>query len=156
MLRFEDGRILLHVDLLSSEKTTGEENGVVNTPSSDFSKLMKAWNDADIEAASNLYTAQAVMLSDEDLAQAPWRDFSRLPQLKELLNQFSGWNPNLINQPIRIENMVIFAWRWNKSNLNYPAGYGLRLLRYDGAYIATDIRFAIRPWEVKGNTFLNP
>lgn len=115
---------------------------------------MKAWNDADVTAAENLYSESPVILSDEDLFQAPWRDFIHPPKLNQLLSQFVGWDPTVISEPQRVEDLVIFSWRWKIRD--YPIGYGIRLLHYNDSRIVTDIRFAIRPWESNGRSFMNP
>ena len=156
LLRYEGGRIFLHVDVVSPQQTPAEGNEPGAIPSTKLKDLMKAWNDGDLTAAGKLYGENPLVLSDEDLAQAPWRDHIQPPQLKDVLNQFAGWNPVLISDPLIIGDMVIFSWRWNLDYMDYPFGHGVRLLHYKDSLIATDIRFAIRPWENNGNPFMNP
>lgn len=154
LLRVEDGRIFLHIDFVSPQQIPGSADDTSHISTMSLDNLMKVWNDADLTAASQLYGDQAVILSDEDLAQALWRDFSQPAQIKDLFAQFAGWDPVVINEPIRIEDLVIFAWRWKM--ISYPAGYGIRLIHYDDSRIVSDIRFAIRPWEGNGKPFMNP
>lgn len=156
LLRYENDRILLHIDVVSQNLTSEGESNAGYWSNNEIDNLFKAWNDAELSAASKLYSDQAIILSDEDLAQTPWRDYSVPPQLNRLLAQFAGWNPVLLGEPFRIDDMVIFAWHWERKNLDYPIGYGLRLLQYEDSSIVTDVRFAIRPWEEQGNNFLNP
>ncbi len=44
--------------------------------------------------------------------------------------------------------MSIVARGW--SIRNFPAGHGVRLVRFQDAMIKADIRHAIRPWEIEG------
>lgn len=154
LLRFEDGKIILHVDVVSSQQTPNPGNDPDQTSGINLDSLMKAWNDADVTAAENLYSESPVILSDEDLFQAPWRDFIHPPKLNQLLSQFVGWNPTVISEPQRVEDLVIFSWRWKIRD--YPIGYGIRLLHYNDSRIVTDIRLAVRPWESNGQSFMNP
>jgi ketosteroid isomerase-like protein len=154
LLRYEEGKILLNVDVISSKQTLTQPDDSSQMTEIDLGNLMQAWNNADVTAAQNLYSDTAIILSDEDLIQAPWRDFVHPPQLKNLLTQFADWDPITISKAMRLEDMTVFAWRWKSRS--YPAGYGVRLLQYNDSKIVTDIRFAIRPWEGNGNHFLNP
>jgi len=156
LLRYENGKILLHIDIVSTVLTAGAVDDSDYLSTINLDNLMKAWNDANMPAANKIYSTDAIVLSDEDLAQSPWRDYRHPPQIKNLFTQFAGWNPVLLSEPLRIDNMVIFAWRWNRTNFDYPAGYGVRFIHYEGSLITTDVRFAIRPWEKQGKEFNNP
>jgi len=58
-----------------------------------------------------------------------------------------------VGQPLRLGDLVLHAWSWKA--FNYPVGYGVRLMRYDGDKISMDIRYAIRPWEAQGRSFVS-
>lgn len=156
LLRNEGEQIFLHIDMVSTQQTPGDDGGFTSPSAVDFDNLMRSWNDADMTLAKTLYSENAIVLSDEDLAQTSWRDYNDPPQLKELFTQFAGWNPVLISEPIQIEDMILFAWRWNRPGLEYPIGYGMRLLKVTDSLIIEDVRIAIRPWEKNGNLFVNP
>jgi ketosteroid isomerase-like protein len=154
LLRYEGDKILLHADLISSQASPNQPDASTYFADAQLNDLMQAWSRSDLQAAGQLYSEDAAILSDEDMLQVSWRDFPRPPGIEDLFAHFSGWEPRLWGKPLRIEDFVIFAWHWNVTE--YPAGHGLRLLHYDGSKIVTDIRIAIRPWEAQGNTFNNP
>ena len=151
LLRYESDKIYQHVFFVSGTLTKNNAPASVPALDSTVSQMMDAWNKSDVKAATSLYASDALILSDEDLAQVQWRDFSFPPSLAQLLSQFSGWKPELISSPLQLGDMVLFAWRWNIRD--YPVGYGVRLVRVQNGMITTDIRYAIRPWEAQGKEF---
>jgi hypothetical protein len=155
LLRYEEHKVFLHTDIISNQLTPNQtdESSYYKDPVN-LDSLMHAWNEADLILAQTLYTEGAAIVSDEDLAQAPWRDFSSPANIGKLLPTFMGWNPTIIGQPVQIDDKVFFPWRWYKGE--YPVGYGVRLLKYNGSSISMDIRFVIRPWEANGQPFMNP
>ena len=155
LLRYEDGKISLHAEVLSSQPTPNQaEPGSSPADEAALNSLMQAWNAGKPQAAGQLYLENAALFSDEDLVQAPWRDFTRPPQLQYVVAQFAGWDPAVLGQPLRLEDSLVFAWHWKTRD--YPQGYGVRLVHYAGGVIDIDVRFAIRPWETDGGRFLNP
>lgn len=155
LLRYEDSKIYLHTELVSAQPTPNQPDA--STSSADegaLSSLMQAWNAGDPQAAASLYLNNAALFSDEDLVQAPWRDFTQPPKINYVVAQFKGWDPAVLGQPLRLEDTLVFAWHWKK--YDYPTGYGIRLVHYSGGVIDIDVRFAIRPWETDGGLFLNP
>jgi hypothetical protein len=154
LLRYEGDKIFLHSFIESSQLTPNPADGTNYVEDINMDNLMQVWANSDQNAAQEIYTADPVILSDEDLAQAGWRDFSVHPGINQLLTQFSGWKPTIIETPKRIGDLVIFAWHWEA--FDYPKGYGVRLVQFKDAHIATDIRYAIRPWEANGKPFMNP
>ncbi|NJD60509.1 MAG: hypothetical protein C3F13_13185 [Anaerolineales bacterium] len=154
LLRYEDNKIFLHCYIEASQLTPNPIDDTNYVDYINLDNLMKIWADADQNAAQEIYSKNIIFLSDEDLAQASWRDFSVPPSTKQLLTQFSGWNPTIIGTPQRVGDLVILAWHWEA--FDYPKGYGVRLLQYKDAQISADIRYAIRPWEADGKPFMSP
>jgi hypothetical protein len=154
LLRYENGKIFLHSFIESSQLTPNPLDGSSYVREVNLDDLMHAWNDSDLVAARDIYSEEAVILSDEDLAQAAWRDFSVPPKIDQLLTQFAGWNPTILGTPKRIGDLVIFAWHWQA--FDYPKGYGIRMLHIQDSKVGTDIRYAIRPWEANGKPFMVP
>jgi hypothetical protein len=107
-----------------------------------------------VAAAQLLYTDEAAILADEDLVQAPWRDFQRPPSVASAIREYSQWNAVAGGEAIRSGDLVWCVWHWQA--FDFPFGYGVRVLRYDGQRLDLDIRFAVRPWEPEGKTFMNP
>jgi hypothetical protein len=154
LLRYEDDKIFLHSYIESSQLTPNPVDDTNYVEDINMDNIMQVWVDSDQNAAQEIYDENTVILSDEDLAQASWRDFSVPPSTKQLLTQFAGWNPTIIGTPKRIGDLAIFAWHWEA--FDYPKGYGVRLLHFKNLQITTDIRYAIRPWEADGKPFINP
>jgi hypothetical protein len=154
LLRYEDGKIFLQTSLESDQLTPNPLDGSSDVQELNLDDLMRVWIDSDSVAAQAFYSENAVILSDEDLAQAAWRDFSRPPKLNQLLSHFAGWGPTILGEPKRLGDLAIFAWHWQQ--FDYPLGYGVRLVHFQDGKIDTDIRYAIRPWEAKGKPFMEP
>jgi hypothetical protein len=149
LLRFEDGKVLLQVDLPAHD----DPGKVAYVENLDLQELLRIWNEADRSAAEREYEANAVVLSDEDLMEASWRDHQVPPTLQTLLYQFKGWNPEVIGEPIRVGDTLLFSWRW--FDKDYPVGYGIRAIQAGESGITRDIRMVIRPWETS-STFMVP
>jgi hypothetical protein len=155
LLRYEGDKIFLHTEIISNQLTPNQtEDSAYYKDPVNLDSLMQAWNDADLVLAQTLYTENAAIVSDEDLAQAPWRDFSSPATISKLLPSFESWNPTILSQPVQLDDTVIFPWRWY--NRDYPVGYGIRLIKYDGGEISIDVRYVIRPWEANGQPFMTP
>jgi hypothetical protein len=154
LLRYEGDGIFLHSYIESDQLTPnpGDDSSYVQDINLD--ELMNAWDEGDPLAAQEVYAENAVIFSDEDLAQAAWRDFSKPPSMGQLLSQFSGWNPAILGTPKRIGDMAVFAWHWER--FGYPMGYGVRLVDFADGKVDTEIRYAIRPWEANGAPFMQP
>lgn len=151
LLRYEGDKIYQHVFLVSDQLTSNAGSNNEPSPEPPIGQMMESWSAGDLTAASKVYAEDAIILSDEDIAQAKWRDFQTPPTLDQLFKQFSGWKPELISPPVQLEDMVIFARRW--SIRSFPAGHGVRLVKLQDGLITVDIRYAIRPWEVEGREF---
>jgi hypothetical protein len=154
LLRYENDKIFLHSFIQSDQLTPNPRDDSTHVEEITLDDLMRAWVDTDYTAAQELYETDAVILSDEDLAQAAWRDYSSPAKLDRILSQFAGWKPTIIDTPKRIGDFAIFAWHWEA--FDYPKGYGVRLVHFQDAQIGMDIRYAIRPWEANGKPFLSP
>jgi hypothetical protein len=154
LLRYEGDDIFLHSFIESDTLTPNPVDDSSYVQDINMDDVMRAWLDSDLVAAQEIYNENAVILSDEDLAQAAWRDHSTPPKIDRLLIQFSGWNPAILGTPKRIGDMVIFAWHWQA--FDYPKGYGIRMVHLQDSQITTDIRYAIRPWEANGKPFMEP
>jgi hypothetical protein len=154
LLRYENDKILIHTFLTSEKLTSNKSNDTQYFEDINLDDLMRTWNTADIKTAQKLYNEGASILSDEDLMQAPWRDFTDPPRLEQVISQFKGWDPVVDGTPKRIDDLIIYTWHWNIAN--DPIGHGVRIMRYKDATINTDIRYAIRPWETEGKPFMVP
>jgi len=155
MLRYEEGKITLHAELVSAQPTPNQPDASTSTADEGaLNNLMQTWNAGDPQAAANFYVKDAALFSDEDLVQAPWRDFTQPPKINYVVAQFADWDPAVLGKPLRLEDTLVFAWHWKTRD--YPEGYGIRLIHYNGSVIDIDLRFAIRPWETGGGRFLNP
>lgn len=154
LLRYEGERILLQFYVVDGQLTPNETGDSAYLQPATVDAWAAAWGKgADPVLAAALYTENASVLSDEDLAQVRWRDFKQVPTVAEAVRQYGPWSAVAASQPVRAGNLVWFAWHW--STFTYPLGYGLRVLRYSGERIDLDIRFAIRPWEPGGKTFVS-
>ena len=71
----------------------------------------------------------------------------------EVRTNAASWGMTAVGQPLRLGDLVLYAWSWKA--FDYPVGYGVRFMQYDGDKISTDIRYAIRPWEVQGQSFMS-
>jgi len=71
----------------------------------------------------------------------------------EIQENAQPWGMRAAGQPVRLGDLALCAWSWR--SFDYPVGYGVRLLQYDGDKIAADVRYAIRPWEAEGKTFMS-
>ena len=151
LLRYEGDKIYQHVFVVSDNLTSNSTPNTELSLKAPIDAMIEAWNQGDLQTASGLYSKDAIILSDEDLAQASWRDFQTPPTLKQLFNQFSGWKPAMDSPLVQMDDAVIFAWGW--SIRNFPAGHGVRLVKFQDGMITMDIRYAIRPWEVEGRKF---
>lgn len=149
LLRFEDGKVLLQVDIPEQD----DQSAIDAAEKFDLPELMRVWNEVDYDAAKSIYSPAATILSDEDLLQATWRDFKDPPKLNHLLKQFKGWNPEGIGKPLQVGNIILFPWHWYEKD--FPVGFGLRVIQVDEGGISKDIRFVIRPWETS-KPFLTP
>ena len=149
ILRLENGKILLQVDIPVSE-SPGTISAAENI---DLQEVLRVWNEADLTSAKTVYQANAAVLSDEDLIQTPWRDYQTPPTLQALLFQFKGWNPQVVGEPIRVGDTLLFSWRW--FDKDFPIGYGLCAIQAGEAGITKDIRMVIRPWETT-SSFMIP
>lgn len=156
LLRYEGDKILIHVDMVSAELTPAETSSLAYLSPASLDDLMKAWTENDLALGKQIYSEDPMILSDEDLAQASWRDFIHPPQLKNVLTEFKNWKPSVLTPPVRLGDLVIFAFRWNLVGITYPASFGVRVLHYKDSLIATDIRYGIRPWEKDGKEFMTP
>lgn len=154
LLRYEGSLIFLHVFVEAAGRTPDSSDDSSLMQVASFAPLMKAWDTGDVASAQAFYSNPAAILSDEDLAKVAWRDFARPPDLASLIKWFRGWKPAAVGTATRVGDLVFGAWRWETQV--YPVAYGVRLLHYDGGAIVTDIRFAIRPWEVSGKPFTTP
>jgi hypothetical protein len=155
LLRYEDGKVYLHTDVISAQPTPNQtEASSSSVDEGTLDGLMQVWNAGEPGAAEQLYLKNAALFSDEDLVQAPWRDFTQPPKINYVVAQFAGWDPAVLGQPLHLADSLVFAWHWKTRD--YPQGYGVRLIHYDGSVIDIDVRFAIRPWETEGGRFLNP
>jgi hypothetical protein len=154
LLRYEGNKIFLHSFLNSDQLTTNQSGPSTNSNEINLSGLMQVWKSGDSKSAKGIYSANSVILSDEDLAQAEWRDFSVPPKIDQLLSHFLGWNPVTDGTQSSVEDMAIFAWNWTIGN--YPVGYGIRMVKHQESSIDIDVRYAIRPWETSGKPFMSP
>lgn len=151
LLRYEGEKIYQHVFLVSENLSSNDSPSTGSISDSTVGKMIEAWSLNDQQATAALYANDAVILSDEDIAKVPWRDFEKPPTLAQLLDQFAGWEPAQISPAISVDNTAVFAWRWGIRT--YPIAYGVRLIEVEDGLITYDIRYAIRPWEAQGGEF---
>jgi hypothetical protein len=154
LLRLENNKIFMHSFTESGQLTPNPKDPSAYVKNIDLDPMMEVWNNGDPNAAQEIYNENSVILSDEDLAKASWRDFSTPPKINQLVTQFAGWNPAILDKPKGIGSVAIFAWYWE--TFAYPKGYGVRLVHLKEYQIITDVRYAIRPWEANGKPFMNP
>ena len=154
LLRLENNKIFLHSFIESDQLTTNPKDPSDYVKDIDLDPMMQFWNGKTPNATQDIYSENPIILSDEDLAQATWRDFSVPPKINQLITQFAGWNPAILDTPKGIGDVAIFGWHWE--TFSYPKGYGVRLVHFQDSQIITDVRYAIRPWEANGKTFMNP
>ena len=154
LLRLENNKIFLHSFIESDQLTPNPKDPSAYVKNIDLDPMMQVWNNGDPNAAQEIYNENSVILSDEDLAQASWRDFSAPPKINQLVAQFASWNPAILDKPKGIGDVAIFGWHWE--TFAYPKGYGVRLVHFKESQIITDVRYAIRPWEANGKPFMNP
>jgi hypothetical protein len=115
-------------------------------------ELNAAWTALDIPAVTQLYQEGARVWRDEDLVAILSGSGASPMPLDEQVRSRGSWGPMAVGVPVQVGNLVLFAWRWEA--YDYPNGFGVRLLQYDGDRIAADVRFALRPWEATGEPFL--
>jgi len=152
LLRYEGPTIWLHTYAVAPEPTPNRADDSSYLSPVDVGALMQVWRDGDVQGAGAAYTADAVILADEDLVRAPWRDYTTPPGIG-VVGSKVGWDPAVIGTPARLGDLAVFAWHWEA--FDYPAGYGVRLVRFSGDLIDIDIRYAVRPWEAQGRSFLD-
>jgi len=153
LLRYEGDRILLHAFMEESQSAPNLADPVAYLSDVSFDGLMQAWSSSKLEQAQPFYSESPVIVSDEDLLVARWRDFLHPVGLERVLGQFRGWNPTATGPATQVGPFAVGAWGWQM--FEYPIGQGIRLVHYQDGLIVTDVRFAIRPWEATGATFLN-
>jgi hypothetical protein len=160
LLRYESDRIWMHTYSLSSDRTPNPSTSSQVLETVNMEPLMEAWSAGDVEAVKNFYTVNVGVLAvfnDEDILESLQGITHSAYELaggylaSEVLTQASVWGMVTLGQPVRIGELVLMTWKFE--SLAFPAGHGIRFLRYDGDKIVTDIRYAIRPWEVGGQTF---
>jgi hypothetical protein len=158
LLRYEDGLIWMHTYAISSERTANPADDSVLTPV-DLGPLMDAWSSGQAEVVQPFYTEGAGVFSDEDIALSlegkvlSAEDLAGGHLTSEVRENGGPWGMTAAGQPLRLGDLALSAWSWKA--FDYPVGYGIRLLRYEGDKIAMDIRYAVRPWEAGGETFLS-
>jgi ketosteroid isomerase-like protein len=158
LLRYEGGLIWMHTYATSPERTPNPPDEPILEPV-DLDALMEAWSAGDAQAVRSFYTNGAGVFNDEDIAQSLRGRVLSAQQLAgghlagEVVGNGGEWGMTAVGQPVRIGDLVLSVWSWKA--FDYPLGYGIRLLRYDGDKIDTDIRYAIRPWEARGETFMS-
>jgi ketosteroid isomerase-like protein len=160
LLRYEGDKIWMHTYALSSERTPNPSPGSQVLETVNMEPLLEAWSAGDVEAVKNFYTVidgVLAVFNDEDILKSLQGITHSAYELagsylaSEVLTQASVWGMVSLGQSVRIGELVLMTWRFEA--LDYPSGYGVRFLRYDGDKIVTDIRYAIRPWEAAGQTF---
>ncbi len=151
ILRFENDKIILQVSFFNYDWTPNQAIDSVYFTSIDLNPLFAAWSAMDPVVARQYYEEDAAILADEDLLKAHWRDFTTPPAIDQVIPFYGDWNPVTLNQPLRIGDLVILAWKWNV--FEYPFGYGVRILKYTGNMVEMDVRYGIRPWEAEGLPF---
>ena len=154
LLRYEGDHIFLHAYVVEEAITSNLAANADQLSAVDLSVWEEAWRKgADPALAQELYTEGAAVLADEDLAEVPWRDLKKPPTVTESLRQYSPWSPVRGSEALRLGDLVWFVWHW--STFTYPTGYGVRVMRMVDQRIDLDIRFAIRPWEPQGRSFVS-
>ncbi len=109
LLRYEGDKIYQHVFLVSDKLTSNAATNKDPLLEAPIGQMLQAWLESDLQTASTVYSDDAIILSDEDIAQAKWRDFQTPPSLDQLFKQFSGWKPELDSPLVQLGDMVIFA-----------------------------------------------
>lgn len=160
ILRFENGQIWMHTYALSAELTPNRQNAVESLEAQAMPPLYAAWSGGDFEPVKQFYTPNDgvfAVFNDEDIYNS-MRGLVHTPQelagdylSSEVLSQASQWGMSLVGQPLRLGEFVLMTWRFDE--FDYPVAHGIRFLRMDEDKILTDIRYAMRPWEVNGGTF---
>ena len=161
LLRYEDGLIWLHTYAVSAARTPNLADEAMLKPV-DLDGLMEAWSAGDVAAVQGFYTETGgifPVFNDEDIANSLRGDVHSAQGLaggylaSEVRTNAAQWGMVAVGQPLRLGDLVLYAWSWKA--FDYPVGYGVRFMRYDGDRINTDIRYAIRPWEVQGKSFVS-
>jgi cytochrome c553 len=152
LLRYEGGKIWLHIYALDPQLTPNPPAGTSKLEPVSVDDLNATWTAVDLPAVASMYQEAAKVWRDEDLVSILTGSGAPLMSLEEQVRSRGPWGPAAVGDPVQIGNLVLFPWRWEA--YDYPNGYGVRLLQYEGSRIATDVRFALRPWEVQGGTFL--
>ncbi len=161
LLRYEGGRIWLHTYAVSTTRTSNLADEAMLQPV-DLDGLMEAWSAGDVSAIRGFYTdtdGVFAVFNDEEIANS-LRGIVYSPQelaggyvTREVWSHATQWGMTVVGQPLRLGDLVLYAWGWKA--FDYPVGYGVRLMRYDGAKINIDIRYAIRPWKAQGQSFVS-
>ena len=161
LLRYEGGRIWLHTYAVSAARTPNLADEAKLQPV-DLDGLMEAWSAGDVSAVQGFYTETGStfpVFNDEDIANSLKGIVHSAQELaggylaSEVRTNAAQWGMVTVGQPLRLGDLVLHAWSWKA--FNYPVGYGVRLMRYDGDKISMDIRYAIRPWEAQGRSFVS-
>lgn len=162
LLRYEGDRILLHTYAVSNEPTPNPPASADTLAAVDVTSLMETWSTGDASAVQDLYhktDGVFAVFNDEDILLGLRGQVLTPAELagaylaSEVTTQAGPWGMQASGSPVRFGDFVLFAWNWKA--FDYPAGHGVRFLRYDGRRIVEDIRYAIRPWETQGQTFLS-
>lgn len=152
LLRYEGEKIWLHVYALDPEMTPNPPTAISGLQPGSVDELNAAWTALDVPAVTQLYQEGARVWRDEDLVAILSGSGASPMSLEEQVRSRGSWGPMAVGAPVQVGNLVLFAWRWEA--YDYPNGFGVRLLQYDGNRIAADVRFALRPWEAAGEPFL--
>jgi hypothetical protein len=163
LLRYEGEKIWLHTYVLSAERTPNPAKDAEMLAPIDLTALMDAWSSGDVSAVRGFYNESDgvfAVFNDEDIALSLRGTVHTQDELagsylaSEIRTNSAPWGMRAVGQPQRLGDLVLYAWSWKI--FDFPVGYGVRFMRYDGDKIATDIRYAIRPWEVGGGQFMAP
>ena len=152
LLRYEGEKIWLQVYALDPEMTPNPSADTSGLQPSSVDELNAAWTALDTPAVSQLYQEGARVWRDEDLVAILSGSGASPMSLEDQVHSRGSWGPMAVGAPVQVGNLVLFAWRWEA--YDYPNGFGVRLLQYNGDRIAADVRFALRPWEATGEPFL--
>lgn len=155
LLRYEGDKVWMHVFALSEVLTPNPAPGSEALEAYDVEPLMQAWRSAEFGAVSGFYTDDLAIFNDEDILRALNGDYHSQAELdggylQSELREQGSWGMSASAPAVRLGDLVLLPWHW--ASLDYPVGYGVRMLRLDGDRVSQDFRFALRPWEVSGGT----
>jgi len=159
LLRYEGGKIWLHTYTISTARTSNLSDEATLKPV-DLDGLMEVWSAGDVSAVKGFYAETGgifPVFNDEDIANSLKGIVHSAQELaggyltSEVRGNAAQWGMTAVGQPLRLGDLVLYAWSWKA--FDYPVGYGVRFMRYDGAKISMDIRYALRPWEAQGQSF---